>query len=158
MISQITAFISLCIAMLSLGIASYQDIKTKSVSNYVWWIYCAGLLMLPFCYGKITLSDMAGSLLVIFIQEHIMCRAYGRADSHAFSCCAVYYAFTGAGIEGHILHMSLSLMMLTAVQALRRNIGKGLKLKAPVPFIPYIAPAFALALILLWICGHFVPE
>ena len=152
------AVISLCIATLSLCVASYQDIRTQSVANYVWWIFSAGLLMLPFCKTEITFSDMAECLAVIYIQEHIMCRAYGRADSHAFSCCAVFYAFSGAGLEGHILHMSLSLVILSAVQALRGNIGKGLKLKVPVPFIPYIAQAFALTLILLKICGHSAPE
>ena len=138
-------------AAVSLIIASVQDIRTKSVTNAVWWIFSAGLLMMFFCEKDTGPAAIAECITVIVIQELIMSRAYGRADSHAFSCCAVYLILTGAGLEGHILHMSLALAMLVVVQILRRNIACGLKLKEPVPFIPYIAVTFIISAIILHI-------
>ena len=133
------------IALISLGHASYEDIRTRMVSNYNWWIFSAGLLMILFGGRKVFPADIAGCAFAVLVQELIMCRAYGRADSHAFSCCAVFMCLSGSGLEGHILHMSLSLALLTFVQLLRGNIGRNLKLKHPVPFVPYIAVSFLFA-------------
>ena len=144
--------LSLILAVISLGLASYEDFRTRMVSNYVWWIFSAGLLMMLSGGRKMNYPDIAGCILPVFIQEFIMSRAYGRADSHAFSCCAVFLNLAGFGLEGHILHMSLSLGLLTFVQILRRNIGRNLKLKVPVPFIPYIAAAFFFTVL----SGYFV--
>jgi len=142
--------ISSVLAVISLILASYEDIRTKSVTNAVWWIFSAGLLMLLFQEGADAV-DITECIIAVVIQELIMSRVYGRADSHAFSCCAVYLILTGAGLEGHILHMSLALAMLVVVQILRGNIACGLKLKEPVPFIPYIAVTFIISAIILHI-------
>ncbi|MBO7531080.1 MAG: hypothetical protein J6T50_04670 [Lachnospiraceae bacterium] len=140
--------ISMALAAISLILASYEDIRTKSVTNAVWWIYSAGLLMLFFEEGAGT-GVFFECLIAVVIQEYIMCRTYGRADSHAFSCCAVFMVLSGKGLEGHILHMILALAMLSAVQILRGNIARGFKLKRPVPFIPYIALSFMISVIIL---------
>ena len=141
--------VSVSLAAISLILASYEDIRTKSVTNAVWWIFSAGLLMMFFCEKDKGPAGIAECIAVIVIQELIMSRAYGRADSHAFSCCAVYMIISGSGLEGHILHMSLALAILTSVQIVRRNVGRDLKLKNPVPFIPYIAVSFALTLAIM---------
>lgn len=143
--------ISSSIAVISLMLASYEDIRTRSVTNAVWWIFSAGLLMLLFERRGVWVSYVPESILSVVIQEFIMSRAYGRADSHAFSCCAVFLCLTGSGLEGHILHMSLALVMLSGLQILRGNITRGLKLKRPVPFIPYIAVSFMISVIILHI-------
>ena len=142
--------ISLTLAVISLMLASYEDIRTKSVTNAVWWIFSAGLLPLLFEDGADAWA-VAECLIAVVIQEFIMSRVYGRADSHAFSCCAVFLVFSGGGLEGHIMHMCLALAMLSALQILRGNIGRGLKLKEPVPFIPYIAVSFMISVIILHI-------
>ena len=144
--------LSLILAVVSLGLASYEDIRTRSVSNYIWWIYCSGLLLLPFRKEGLCANDILYCILALFIQEHIMSRAYGRADSHAFSCCAFFLILTGFGPEGHILHISLSLALLIFVQTLHGNIGKDMKLKEPVPFIPYIAVTFFFTIMIGFIC------
>ncbi len=137
---MIPAFIA---ASVCLGAASLSDLKTRSVADLIWWIMAAsGLFLLFPDPGDAGLTDLLECVLVIVIQEHIMCRAYGRADSHAFSCCALFFAFSGFGLEAHILHMSLALGLLTVVQLIRGNIdGRG-KLRCPVPFIPYISVSF----------------
>ena len=140
--------ISSALAVISLILASYEDIRTKSVTNAVWWIFSAGLLMLLFREGA-DVVDITECIIAVVIQELIMSRVYGRADSHAFSCCAVYLILSGVGLEGHVLHMTFSLAALTAVQIIRGNVGKCLKLKDPVPFIPYIAISFVLTVIIL---------
>ena len=135
--------------------ASICDIRTHTVPDLIWWIAAAGILGLILVRygGGEAPSDpgamkAAGRLLealfIIFIQERVMSRYYGRADSHAFSCCALYLAVCGSGLEAHILHMSLSLISLTLIQLLRHNISKRGRLKHPVPFIPYISVAFIL--------------
>ena len=141
--------VSYVFALISLILASYEDIRTKRVTNVIWWIFSAGLLMLPFGCGGIGPEAAMECIIAVCVQEFIMCRVYGRADSHAFSCCALFLILTGAGAEWHILHMGLSLAFLTAVQAVRGNIGRNLKLKAPVPFVPYISISFALTLIIM---------
>ena len=146
--------LSSALALVSLALASYEDIRTKSVTNAVWWIFSAGLLMMLFERRDVWVSYVPESILAVGIQELIMCRVYGRADSHAFSCCAVFLCLTGPGLEGHIMHMSLALVMLSAVQFLRGNIARGLKLKRPVPFIPYIALSFIIPVIIPHIFMH----
>ena len=108
--------------------------------------------MMLFGGRKMLPADIAGGVFAVLVQEFIMCRAYGRADSHAFSCCAFFLCLVGAGLEGHVLHMTLSLCLLTFVQILRGNIGRDLKLKKPVPFIPYIAASFLFTVMI----GYFV--
>ena len=133
-----TVAVCLCLAA-----ATVEDIRTREVSDLVWWIMApACLLVIPSSGSALTLWDFAECLYAIFIQEHIMSRFYGRADSHAFSCCAVFMTYMGPGLEGHIIHMSLSLFYLTGHQLLLRNIGPHGKLKKEVPFIPYISASF----------------
>ncbi len=141
---------ALLIFLLCLTAASAEDISSRKVTDIIWWI-CGpvSLLVLPLSQNTPGCLDCFECLFAIFIQEHIMCRFYGRADSHAFSCCAVFLIFCGAGLEGHILHMFLSLILLSAHQMLRHNIGNRGKLISPVPFIPYISIAFAITVLTL---------
>ncbi len=140
---------SLITVILCLALASAEDILTKKVADVIWWI-CAPvcLLILPVSMSCPGFWDLLECLFAIFIQEHIMCRFYGRADSHAFSCCALFLIFSGARLEGHILHMFISLILLSVHQKLRHNIGNRGKLISPVPFIPYISVAFVICVII----------
>ena len=138
------------IAVFCLAYASYEDIRTHMVPDFIWWIMAAGSLLLltgaPICFSS---GNIAGHILSIFIQEKLMSRYYGRADSHAFSCCALFLMFSGYGLEAHILHLTLSLALLTFIQLIRRNITRSLKLRTPVPFIPYISVAFLISYLLV---------
>ena len=127
--------------------ASISDIRTKEVSDIVWWIALADIIVYEMLSSaSLKALPLFESLLIIFIQQKIMSRYYGRADSHAFSCCALFWAVSGKCLEMHILHMTLSLVLLTAVQFARHNIGPAWKLKNPIAFIPYISASFALVL------------
>ena len=139
--------------------ASLWDIRSHSVPDLIWWIAALDIVLL-ICmrygpgdvrsgYSVMTASRlMIEALFVIFIQERVMSRYYGRADSHAFSCCALFFAACGSCLEAHIIHMSISLILLTLVQSFRKNISKGIKLKVSVPFIPYISVSFVVMVIL----------
>lgn len=125
--------------------ASISDIRTKEVSDIVWWIALADIIVYELLsQASLKAQPLFESLLIIFIQEKIMSRFYGRADSHAFSCCALFWAVSGKCLEMHVLHMTVSLVLLTAVQLARHNIGPAWKLKIPIAFIPYISTSFAL--------------
>ena len=129
--------------LLCLAAASVSDIRTKTVPDIIWWIMGAEALILMLLRpSELSPGPLFECLFVIFVQEHIMSRFYGMADSHAFSCCMLMMALRGIGLEGHIAHMTLSLVLLTASQAACRNIGRDGKLKNPVPFIPYISVSF----------------
>ena len=139
------------ITFLCLAAASYEDIRTHKVSDLIWWIMAPScLLLIPGSKWTPGMWDLFECLYVIFIQEHIMSRFYGRADSHAFSCCMIFMTFAGFGIEGHIIHMSIALLFLTVSQFSHGNIGPFGKLKTPVPFLPYISVSFTLTLAAFW--------
>jgi len=153
-------------------LAACFDLKDHRIPDFLWWIMAADSLFIPLMisegtyyaplYGTLhigadlyagqetfTLSGAFDCLAVIAIQEKIMSGFYGRADSHAFSCCEVFFFFLGCGIIGHIIHMSAALFLLSADQLFRRNIGKNLKLKEPVAFVPYICISFFLTLFII---------
>ena len=123
--------------------ASVSDIRTHFVADLVWMITASDVLLLMLSH-PLYLTEVAliEALVVILVQENVMSRCYGRADSHAFSCCFLFMAASGCRLESHIIHMTLSLIMLTVIQIIKGNIGKGLRLKKPVPFIPYISASF----------------
>ncbi len=123
--------------------ASVSDIRTHLVADLVWMIVAADVVMLMLSDpSSLTVAALFEALVVILIQENVMSRCYGRADSHAFSCCFLYLAAAGCRLESHIVHMMLSLIMLTFIQTIGGNIEKGMRLKKPVPFIPYITAAY----------------
>ncbi|MCR4792831.1 MAG: hypothetical protein K5871_08770 [Lachnospiraceae bacterium] len=123
--------------------AALSDIRTHLVADLIWYVSALDILtMMIFRGSGISPGNLMEALLVIIIQEQVMSRYYGRADSHAFSCCALYMAVVWDCLESHVLHMSLSLLLLTLVQLLKHNICRGMKLKEPAPFIPYILLGF----------------
>ncbi len=148
---QLSVIVCFLICIACLISASVSDIRTHKVPDLIWWVMAADALILPIS-GRSVINDLyiiPDCFAVIFIQEKIMSRYYGRADSHAFSCCGLFFFFSGSGLMAHILHLAVSLLLLSAVQLFRRNVVYPGRLKVPVPFIPYISASFIISRVLI---------
>ncbi len=128
--------------------ACITDLRTCEVYNVTWWIAggAAVLLLLTETDG-FDPDILAGLGVFVLLQLFLFSGMYGRADSYAFSVCAVAEAAVGLPLAGYLIHMLLSFTLLAFVQGLRHNIGKEGNLRRPVPFLPYITLAF---FALLW--------
>ncbi|MDE7044462.1 MAG: hypothetical protein K2O97_05510 [Acetatifactor sp.] len=126
------------------------DIKSQLVYNFTWWfggLAAGGLLWESLCAGQA--AAVLGHLTVYMaLQLGLFARMYGRADCYAFCVCAIAEASLGKGFSDHLVLMLLALFLLFPVQLLRRNIARNGNLKRPVAFLPYIATAFALHMII----------
>lgn len=137
--------------------ACVTDCKVCVVFQFTWWI--AGIVGGVLLYRSFTTDYMALELadlqrepcllplfFYILLQEVIFCRAYGRADCHAFAVCAVIENAFGMNLLGCLLHMLLAFGGLAIIQAFRHNINRKGNLKQPVAFLPYITISFWLLL------------
>lgn len=86
-------------------------------------------------------SVSGGAALVCFalLQYFLFMRLYGRGDGMAFQVCSLYIIGAGGSLKTLLLHMALAFFILGMVQLIRGNINRKGNLKAPVPFLPYIA-------------------
>ena len=89
-------------------------------------------------------SPLVGISLILFvmIQYFVFRKLYGKADTMAFSICAMYLAGLGGDTEHYLWHMIISFILMTVVQAFAGNINKRGKLCKPVPMFPYISAGF----------------
>ena len=140
------ARISLSLLMGCLLLACITDIAICQVYNFVWWISGVAAIAL-LIGGRPETKTIWEVLLFCVIQMILFTRLYGRADCYAFCVCAIAETGLGFGLFGFLMHMLLSCLLLAAVQAARRNIGSGGRLKSPVPFLPYITAGFYLILV-----------
>ncbi len=139
----------LAIFLLILLYACYTDEKEFCVYDCVWWAEIILATVVIMTKGKVPDIRMYfGIVIVILLQETVMSRAYGRADSHAFCACAFMQVALGMGITAHIVQMCISLMLLIAVQSRGKNIDRCGKLKKPVAFIPYITAGFVATMLM----------
>lgn len=131
-------------------LACITDLAIYQVHNFVWWFsgIAAGLLLFVEIRRDIGIADSVLSELLAFciIQIVLFGQLYGRADCYAFCVCAGAEVGLGMGIVGFLEHMILAFLLLTVVQAFRKNISRKGNLKKPVPFLPYITTAFYLLL------------
>ena len=143
---EFSARLSLSLFMGCLLLACITDVAICQVYNFVWWIsgIAAAVLLAGGGWGSSSVWEV---LLFCLIQMVLFSHMYGKADCYAFCVCAAAEAGLGLGFSGFLCHMLVSFLLLTAVQAVRRNIGSGGCLKKPVPFLPYITAAFYLMLI-----------
>ena len=132
-------------------LACVTDLTIYQVHNFVWWVggAAAGLLLWVELRGTpAAVSNVLPELLTFsVIQIVLFGRLYGRADCYAFCVCAGALAGLGMGFMEFLQHMILALLLLTVVQAFRKNISLKGNLKKPVPFLPYITSAFYLLLL-----------
>ena len=59
-------------------------------------------------------------------------------------------------MEAFLAHMIVAFALLLPVQAVKKNIATGGRLKAPVPFLPYVTTGFVVILIFHKIYGETV--
>lgn len=131
--------------------ATVMDWWEQMVYRFVWWAAgAAGLVLLILRaintykeYGLAYSADLLCQLSIfIALQQFVFARFYGRADCHAFSVCAIIFAFINQTFSSYLYHMALVFICLFLVQFVRGNIELSGKLKKPVPLVPYITLAF----------------
>ena len=131
--------------------AAVMDWWEQMVYRFVWW--AAGmvgmilLLLKFFCIdNKSGYVDFTNSIyqlcFYIVLQQIVFACFYGRADSHAFSVCAIMLTFMGQTFLAYICHMTVVFGGLALVQFVRGNVKLNGNLKEPVPLVPYIVAAF----------------
>ncbi len=129
-----------------LGAACVQDMKTKSVYRFVWWIGGVAAVCLLWLAGTEKPLHLLELLMFTALQHLLFSRFYGRADCRAFCLCAAALASLGAGLYLFLMQMLVAFFLLALVQAARRNVASDGNLSHPVAFLPYITIAFLLVL------------
>ena len=131
-------------------LACVTDLAICQVHNFVWWFggIAAGLLLwAELKRAPVAVSNVLPELITFCVIQFVLfSRLYGRADCYAFCVCAGTEAGRGMGMRDFLEHMLFSFLLLTVVQAFRKNISLKGNLKEPVPFLPYITAAFYLLL------------
>jgi Flp pilus assembly protein protease CpaA len=121
-----------------LGYASYQDIKTKEVSNKVWLFYgIVGLLLAAIIYTTqnpfaILFYIINLSITVIIAIVFWEIGVYGGADTKALVCVSFSHA------------TSLLVFAYTGLLMLGANLKKK---RENLPLIPFMTLALAVALV-----------
>ena len=137
---------------------SWQDYKSMQVVRYS---HLSGLFAIVLqLFLRVVLHDLriydmpeeiiAGfvACLMLLVMQIAACfiRLYGAADGIVFFLCGVFMVVK-EGAEGFMQTFlcltAVSGVMLLVVQAMKGNL-KGVGLKHPVPYIPYISFAFIL--------------
>lgn len=149
------AKLALSLVMGCLLLASVTDAAICQVYNFTWWLSgaAAAVLMAVNFQGIRAVGEL---LLFCGLQFLLFDKMYGRADCYAFCVCAAAEAGLGFGMAGFFFHMSAAFLLLAFVQAVKKNIGGGWRLKKPVPFLPYITAAFYMMLLFVKICREMV--
>lgn len=129
----------------SLLAACIMDIREQMVYRFLWLFSGVGAALL---LGIRVYADgmqaewMMELLFFMALQQLWFKRLYGRADCHAYCVCAVAMSGFGLVLIDYVMHMLITFSGLAVVQLLRRNVGRGGRLKKPVALIPYITVAF----------------
>ncbi len=121
------------------------DVVCAQVYRFTWWLAGgSGLIMIGLWLegGEANMAGLIPLLLFGGLQKWFFAKMYGRADCHAFCACAMVECALGMGLREFLVHMAISLCLLTVVQAFRGNINRRGNLKTPIPFLPYITVGF----------------
>lgn len=133
--------IKLCILALVLVLllgAAVMDYKTKKVYDLFWIAIIVLGAILFLINGSFSIRIFISLLIYCAIQELLMGKVYGRADSHAFCAMAYVMAAFSCELETYVCHMLICAVLLTLVQGVKKNINCKGKLNEPVAMIPYI--------------------
>lgn len=127
--------------------ACITDCQECQVYCFTWWIGgSVALVWLLSALGGGVPVPWAEWLCYCILQEAVFFKAYGRADCHAFCVCGAVYTVLGRGFSYYLLHMIISMVLLTFFQWRKGNITSNGELYEPIPFMPYIVLAFVLTL------------
>ena len=126
--------------------AACMDGENCYVYNYVWWwcLLWTGILLGVSCGGATVTGIRQAAAVAVFVllQQFLFARMYGRADSHAFSVCALISCHWRGELLWFLMHMLLAVTLLAVVQLGKGNVTCRGKLRTPKPFIPYIVITF----------------
>ena len=135
--------------------AACMDGENCYVYNYVWWwcLLWTGILLGVSCGGATVTGSWERTVLTgirqaaavavfVLLQQFLFARMYGRADSHAFSVCALISCRWRGEMLWFLMHMLLAVTLLALVQLGKGNVTCRGKLRTPKPFIPYIVITF----------------
>ena len=139
--------------------AACMDAENCYVYNYVWWwcLLWVGILSVVPAGGQhtdgglwwildgtdgICIRQAAAVLVFVILQQCLFARMYGKADSHAFSVCALSGCRWGGDMLWFLIHMLSAVTLLAVVQLCKGNVTRGGKLRTPKPFVPYIMITF----------------
>ena len=122
--------------------AAAQDLRCRMVRRYLWWVAGGAGWILFLMKRGVDLRGFAVLAGCWVLQYLLFARFYGRADSHAFFCCAILLTAYGGGITEHLWHALLTFCFLGIVQILRKNVNDKGNLKVPVAFVPYVVSGF----------------
>lgn len=141
--------------------AAYMDAKSCYVYNYVWW-WCLPWAMLLLCLPRngqpsdivagmifkgISTRQAAAMAIFVILQQWLFARMYGRADSHAFTVCALTSCRWRGEMLWFLIHMLLAVTLLAIIQLKKGNVTWRGKLRTPEPFVPYIIITFWLEIL-----------
>jgi len=126
--------------------AVMMDILWQEVYDLVWIICILGGMIVLIVIKRMTIDLLISLCIIFFMQEVIMRNSYGKADCHAFCCYGIFLAIRGMGLEYFAAQMTLTFILLVISQMCMRNIDRRLKLRQPVPMIPYITAAMFVVL------------
>jgi len=115
-----------------------MDILWQEIYEIVWVICIGAGAVVMIAANHLSIDAIISLLILFFVQEAIMSRAYGKADCHAFCCSGLYFAIHGLTMEYWVLQIFVAFAMLVVSQLSAGNINRKLKLRHPVPMIPYI--------------------
>ena len=122
--------------------AALTDLITREVYDLIWVIGIIISLIMFVSDPNILIENAICLAAYTAVQEFVMGKVYGRADSHAFTACGIFLICAGKSLEVCIFHFGISFVLLTLIQILRKNIGGGGRLKKKVAMIPYISVGF----------------
>jgi hypothetical protein len=88
---------------------------------------------------------LPGLFLYGILQFVFFSRAYGKADCHAFFCCAIVLAAHGGEWKDYLWHGLFTFLLLGIRQLRKGNVNARGNLKKPVALIPYVTAAFFLS-------------
>ena len=133
--------------------AAVEDHRFCRVRRYLWWVAGSAGMGLFLLLRGMAPKLLLGLLLYGILQFAFFSRAYGKADCHAFLCCAIVLAAHGGGWEDYLWHGLFTFLLLGIRQLQKGNVSARGNLKKPVALIPYVTASFFLSALKLIVKG-----
>lgn len=137
--------IVICVANAVLLFAAYTDNKKQEIYR-ITWALPMGIALMGMPHTK---EAMLGLVFFATLQLLLFSRFYGKADSFAFCLCAGALSTVNGKPLDYLIQMLIALVLLLFINLWKHNVDRKLKLKKPVPFIPYIYTSWIIITILL---------